>query len=116
MPAPPVSADPRIAASDRGAVSRCPCCDDLDLRFDGVDVTLSAGQLRQMTRTVAAARSQSDASPGGWALRAETARQKAVFRLVGDDADALGDLLDQAVAVLDLDALLLDSLGPRPVA
>ena len=114
MPPATALSDACIAASARGAVSRCPCCGDLDLRFDGVDVTLSPGQLRQMTRTVAAARAHE--TPAGWALRAETARQRAVFRLTGDAAGALGDLLDQAVAVLDLDALLLDALGPRPAA
>lgn len=107
--------DPRLAASSRGVVTRCPCCGDLDLEFDGVRVTLTGGQLRQMRRTLAAVRAE-ESAPWGWALRADTSRESAVFRLVGDDAEALGDLLDTAVSVLDLDALLLDTLGPRPAA
>ncbi len=114
MPAPTALHDPRLAESDRGVVSRCPCCGDLDLRFGDVGVTLSAAQLRQMRRTLAAVREED--VPWGWALRAETARESAVFRLVGDDARELAGLLDAAVAVLDLDALLLDTLGPRPTA
>lgn len=116
MPTPTALHDPQIARTDRGAVTRCPCCGDLDLRFDGVDVTLTAPQLRRMHRTVATVRTDAADAPWGWALRAETDRQTAVFRLVGDDTDALADLLDAAVAVLDLDALLLDALGPRPAA
>jgi len=115
MPSPTAPPDPRLAESAQGAVSRCPCCGDLDLQFGDVGVTLSAAQLRQMRRTLAAVRSQEDA-PWGWALRAETARESTVFRLVGDDAAELAGLLDAAVAVLDLDALLLDTLGPRPTA
>lgn len=115
--APPTALhDAPLAASDRGGVERCPCCGDLDLRFDGVGVTLTPGQLRQMQRTLVAVRA-GGGTPWGWALRAETARETAVFRLPGvDDADALGELLDAAVAVLDLDALLLGTLGPRPAA
>lgn len=116
MPTPTALLDPQIARTDRGAVTRCPCCGDLDLRFDGVDVTLTAPQLRRMHRTVSAVRAKAADAPWGWALRAETARQTVVFRLAGDDADALGDLLDAAAAVLDLDTLLLDALGPRPTA
>ena len=115
MPTPTALHDPRLAQSDHGVVSRCPCCGDLDLRFGDVGVTLSAVQLRRMRRTLAAVRAEEHA-PWGWALRAETARESAVFRLVGDDAAELADLLDTAVAVLDLDALLLDALGPRPSA
>ena len=115
MPQPTAFQDPRLAASDRGVVSRCPCCGELDLEFDGVCVTLTGGQLRQMRRTLAAVRAETSA-PWGWALRAETARETAVFRLIGDDASELAGLLDAAVAVLDLDALLLDALGPRPTA
>lgn len=107
-----------MARTDRGSVSRCPCCGDFDLRFDGVGVTLSPTQLRRMRRTLAAVCAEAErlAAPWGWALRTETQRQAVVFHLVGDDADALGDLLDAAVAALDLDALLLDTLGPRPTA
>lgn len=111
--------DAVLAETRRGAVSRCPCCGDLDLRFDDVTLTLSPDQLRRMGATVQAVRAEAG-RPGrawGWALRAETQRESAVFTLrSGGDALALGDLLDAAVAVLDLDALLVGSLGPRPLA
>lgn len=115
MSTPSSLSDLRLAQSDRGVVARCPCCDDLDLEFDGVGVTLSSAQLRQMRRTLAAVQAEKDAR-WGWALRTETTRESAVFRLVGDDAEDLAGLLDAAVAVLDLDALLLNALAPRPTA
>lgn len=118
MLAPHALSDDALAATDRGDVRRCPCCGDLDLRFDDVTLTLSAADLRRMRATVSGVRAQTGRSGAcwGWALRAQTHRQSAVFELHGDDAHALGDLLDAAVAVLDLDALLLNALGPRPTA
>ena len=118
MPSRTSLSDPRIALSPRGSVVRCPCCDGLALRFDGVGVTLTPSHLRRMRAAVHAVCDESERrrSPWGWALRARTDRESAVFSLSADDADALADLLDAAVAVLDLDALLLDTLGPRPAA
>lgn len=115
---PSALSSPLLAETPRGAVRRCPCCGDLDLRFDGVALVLGPDDLRRMRATVGAVCAEAE-RPGavwGWALRAATARQEAVFALTGDGAHALGALLDAAVAALDLDALLLDALGPRPAA
>lgn len=115
---PTVFSDLVLVRSDRGTVLRCPCCGDPELRFDGVGVTLTPGELRKMRATLQAAQDEADRRRpvGGWALRAETLGQTAYFHLYGDDVDALADLLAQAEAVLDLDALFLDTLGPRPTA
>lgn len=68
-----------------------------------------------MRATVGAVRAEAE-RPGvawSWLLRADTARQSAALPLDAEGARALGDLLDEAVALLDLDRLLLDVLGPR---
>lgn len=77
---------------------------------------MTRDELRAMRSTLDAVREAAE-RPGavwGWALRAETAGQRVAFELWGDDADVLADLLAHAEAVLDLDRLLLNTLGARP--
>lgn len=107
-----------LARTPWGAVQRCPCCGNLDVRFDGVALTLAPDDLRRMRATVIAMQAEA-AQPGvvwNWLLRADTPRQSAALPLDADGVSALADLLDEAVAALDLDAFLLDVLGPRPAA
>lgn len=96
----------------------CPFRGDLDVRFDGVALTHTPDALRRMRATFGAVRDET-AQPGvvwGWLLRADTQRQSAALPLDADGVSALRELLEEAVAVLDLDAILLDVLGPHPAA
>ncbi|MEM1041053.1 MAG: hypothetical protein AAGI91_00340 [Bacteroidota bacterium] len=120
MPTPSASAlaDPVLARCTAGYVRRCPCCSGFELRFDGTTITLSAAQLRQLRSTLSAVCSEAG-RPGacwGWTLRVRTSSQQASFLLWTAEAEALGVLLDEALATLDLDTLLVDVLGPRPPA
>ncbi len=118
MPVPTALADPILAACDRGEVCLCHCCGRVALRFNGVGLTMERDEMNRMRATLTAVLEEAD-RPGviwGWALRAETAGQHVVFELWGDDTQVLEGLLRQAEAVLDLDALLLGTLGPRPAS
>ena len=116
MPVPTALADPTLARCDRGTVRLCRCCGHVALWFNGIALTMTREEMGTMRDTLDAVR-EAAARPGavwGWSLRAETERQKVVFELWGDDADMLATLLHEAEAVLDLDAILLQTLGPRP--
>ena len=110
--------DPVLATCSRGSVQRCTCCDRLILAFNGISITMTADELARMRTTVEGIRDAAS-QPGaiwGWSLRTQTRGATVVFELWDDDADVLSEILEQALILLDLDALLLDTLGPRPEA
>ncbi|MEM6327280.1 MAG: hypothetical protein AAF791_09200 [Bacteroidota bacterium] len=116
MPIPTALADPTLATCDRGTVRLCRCCGHVALWFNGVSLTMTREEMDRMRGTLSAVRGTME-EPGavwGWSLRAETARKTVTFDLWGDDAEVLSSLLHHAASVLELDALLLATLGPRP--
>ena len=112
---------PVLAASDRGTIRRCPCCGDPQVVFDGACLTLTARELQTVHDALETARAEADVLGAGfgWALRTGSARRHAPaapLELDGAGVGALDELVAQALAVLDLDALLLNRWAPRPVA
>ncbi|MEO0558361.1 MAG: hypothetical protein AAF170_09275 [Bacteroidota bacterium] len=110
--------DPILATCSRGSIRRCTCCDRLILTFNGASVTLTADELARMRTTVEGIRDAA-AQPGaiwGWSLRTQIRGTAVVFELWDDDADLLSGVLEQALTLLNLDTLILDTLGPRPEA
>ncbi|MEM0961939.1 MAG: hypothetical protein AAGK21_05270 [Bacteroidota bacterium] len=115
MPHPTAFADPTLATCDRGSVRRCRCCDRISLTFNETTVSMQRKDLARMRETIDAV-CDAAGRPGavwGWALRTETAGQRVVFELWGDDAEMLSTLLAQAETMLDLDTMLVDAIGPR---
>ena len=108
-----VLSDPILAETAHGAVAACPCCGLPVVHFGDARVTVTPDQLRAMRRTVRAVRAElaRTGACGGWALRARTEREDAVFRLTAARADEMAGLLEAAAVALDLDALLADVLA-----
>ena len=107
---PRVFSDHVLASSYAGAIVRCPCCGDLEVRFDGVAVTLTRDELARMRATVGAL----VARPGAvwtWELRTRTAKQDVTFSLWGDSALELDHLLEHALAVLAIERVVADALA-----
>lgn len=120
MPVASSLSDTTLATCDRGSICRCLCCGGLDLSFNGTELAMSAEELADMGRTLDGIRAEAE-RPGavwGWSIRARTRRQPepVVIQLWDDDAEVLSNLILHAQMVLDLDALLLDTVGPRPAA
>lgn len=112
MPAAPAL----LAESAHGAVRRRR--GDLELQFGEVALALGPGDLVRVREMLAPVVAQAEGAGAGrgWALRATTRHQAASFRLYGQDARHLADLIDSALTVLRLDALLLDPTRPRAAA
>lgn len=118
MPVPTALSTPTLATCDRGEVRLCRCCGRVALRFNDVGLTMGRDEMGRMRQTLDAVCEAAE-RPGAvwdWALRAATSGQQVVFELWGDDTAVLADLLGQAEAVLELDDLLLRTLGPRPAS
>lgn len=102
---------PPVFATAHGTVRRCPCCGDLELAFGPTRLTLPDRAVRQLTTTVRAVARAGESRCWGWCLHVESRHQRTALPLGPGDAARLLELLEGTVAMLELSALLEETLG-----
>jgi len=105
--------DPSIIfETERGKVLRCACCERLEVQFGNVALAEDPDVFRRFCRIVAGLdlRTYAHASSERPVVLPIDG-DKLNFRFTLDEANELKDLVDGAVATLELESLLRETLG-----